>query len=143
MKRSGIASIVAAAAALACLLVLAGCGGRGTDDTIANEPRFIKIDCGTLSNSNTGLEPRFTLNKSNGKYAILYVENNGSNSVVATINGQSKKTFKPDEKGRISLEVTQDFWGMDKEYEFKVVAGANGGLIDIYFEISQQDEIKD
>jgi len=139
MKKSAIASIIAIAAALACLLGLVGCEGISRDDMTADKPSVTGIGSGKIS-SNTGLEVSKKLNKSNGKYANLYVENNGPNPVVATINGQNKRTFQADEKGRICLEVTQTFWGGDREYMFKVVTGA-GGSINIYYEIDQRDEI--
>lgn len=142
MKKFGTASIIAIILALTYLLGLAGCERKSMDDMTVNKPDVTGIDSGYI-NSNTGLEPSFTLNKSNGKYVVLYVENNGSNSVVATINGQSKRTFKADEKGHIYLEVTQGFLGLDKEYEVKVVPGTNGGSISIQYGITQQDEITD
>ena len=79
------------------------------------------------------------LNKSNGKYVNFYVENNGSHSIVATINGQSERTFEPGEKGHIYVEVTQGLFGTDKEYVFKVVPGTNGGSVNIHYEIAQRD----
>ena len=136
MKKSVIASKIAIAAALICLLGLVGCERKSMEDTTANEPIAAKICSGDIS-SNTGLEMSKLLNEHNGKYANLYVENNGSNSVVATINGQSGRTFTAGEKGHIYLEVTQGFFGLDKEYEFKVVPGTNGGSIDIHYEIVQ------
>jgi len=140
MKKSAIASIIAITAALACLLGLAGCEGISRDDMSTGKPGVTGISSGEIS-SNIGLEVSKKLNKSNGKYANLYVENKGPTPVVATINGQSKRTFQPDEKGRICLEVTQTFWGGDREYMFKVVTGA-GGSINIHYEIDQRDEIK-
>ncbi len=136
MKKSVIASIIAIVVALTCLLGLVGCERKSMDDIIANRPSATGIDSGEI-NSNTGLEVSKTLNKSNGKYVNLYVENNGASSVVATINGQREKTFKAGEKGYIYLEVTQGFLGLDREYMFKVVPGTNGGSINIHYEISQ------
>ena len=141
MKKSGIASIIAIMVSLTCLLGLVGCGKTSVDDMVTNSPRVTGISSGNIT-SLTGLEPSFTLNSSNGKYVTLYVENNGSNSIVATINGQSERTFKAGEKGHISLEVTQGFLGLDKDYEFKAVPGTNGGSINIYYEIAQRDEIE-
>lgn len=96
----------------------------------------LAIDSGDI-NSNTGLKTTYKLNKSNGKYVNLYVENNGTNDVVTTINGDSKKTFKPGGKGHIYVEVTQGFFGGDKEYVFKVHPGKNGGTVNIHYEIAQ------
>ena len=36
-------------------------------------------------------------------------------------------------------QVTQGFLGLDREYECTVGAGANGGAINIHYEIAQQD----
>lgn len=130
------------AAAVACaIFVLSACAAEVKEDNHSVEvmPLGLQIDSGDLRNSSNGLEPSFMLNRSNGKYAYLYVENNGTNSVVATINGQNPGTIKPGENGQISLEVTQGFLGLDKEYEFKVVAGPNGGLVNIHYEITQRD----
>lgn len=145
MKNRAIAALLAAIVACA-IFVLSACAAGvkednhsvDTSESAEASPLGLQIDSGDLRSSN-GLEPSFMLNRSNGKYANLYVENNGSNSVVATINGQNSETFKPGEKGQISLEVTQGFLGLDKEYEFKVVAGPNGGLVNIHYEIAQRD----
>jgi len=139
MKKSVIAAIISLTAVLTCLLCLCGCERKSMEPT---KPSVTGIDSGYL-NSNIGLEKSFKLNKSNGKYVNLYVENNGSNSIVATINGQSEKHIKSGENDCIYLEVTQGFLGLDKEYEFKVVSGANGGSISINYEIVQQDELKE
>ncbi len=136
MKKSVIASIIAVVVALTCLLGLVGCERKSVDDIIANKPSVTGIDSGEI-NSNTGLEVSKTLNKSNGKYVNLYVENIGANSIVATINGQSERTFKAGEKGHIYLKVTQGLLGLDREYVFKVVPGTNGGSINIHYEIAQ------
>lgn len=79
------------------------------------------------------------MNKDNGKYVNLYVENKGSGSVIATINDQSSRTFKKGESGHIYVEVTQGALGGDKSYNFKVVTGTNGGMVDIYYKIAQRD----
>ena len=142
MKRSRMASILAIAVVLTCSLGSVGCERNSVDNRSADEPSVTEISSGTIS-SITGLGPSFTLNQSDGKYVALYVENNGANSVVATINGQSKRTFQAGERGHIYLEVTQKFFGADKEYEFKVVPGTNGGSISIQYEITQRDEITD
>jgi len=141
MEKSAIASIISIVVALTCLLGFVGCERKSEGYIIANKPSVTGIDSGEI-NSSTGLEVSKKLNKSNGKYVNLYVENNGSNPVVATINGQSERTFQPDEKGRISLEVTQTFWGGDREYVFKVVPGTNGGSVNIHYEIDRRDEIR-
>jgi len=140
MKKSVIVSIIATVVALTCLLGFVGCERKSMDCMIEDKPGVTGIDSGEIS-SNTGLEVSRKLNKSNGKYVNLYVENNGPNPVVATINGQNERTFKAGEKGHIYLEVTQTFWGGDREYVFKVVPGANGGSINIYYKIDQRDEI--
>ncbi len=136
MKKSAIASIIAIVVALTCLLGVVGCERKSMDDSTANNPSATGIDSGDIS-SNIGLEVSKKLNESNGKYVNLYVENNGANSVVATINGQSERDLKPGEQGYVYLEVTQGLLGLDKEYEFKVVPGANGGSINIHYEIVQ------
>ena len=92
-------------------------------------PLDLFIDSGNIEN-NTGLSVSKKLNKDNGKYVGLYVENKGSGPVVATINGRS---------GHIYVEVTQGRFGADKEYEFKVVPGTNGGMINIHYEIAQRE----
>lgn len=136
MKKSVMASIIAIVAASTCLLGFVGCERKSMDDRIVDNTSLTKIDSGDIR-SNTGLETSMMLNQENGKYVNLYVENNGSHSVVATINGQSERVFKAGEKGYIHLEVTQDLLGLDREYDFKVVPGTNGGSIDIHYEIAQ------
>lgn len=136
MKKSVMASIIAIVAASTCLLGFVGCERKSMDDRIVDNTSLTKIDSGDIR-SNTGLETSMMLNQENGKYVNLYVENNGSHSVVATINGQSERAFKAGEKGYIHLEVTQDLLGLDREYDFKVVPGTNGGSIDIHYEIAQ------
>lgn len=101
-------------------------------------PLDLFIDNGNINNK-TGLNTTYKLNKGNGKYVNLYVENKGSDNVVATINDSSKRTFKPSEKGHIYVEVTQGFFGGDKEYVFKVLSGKNGGTVNIYYEIAQRE----
>ena len=102
----------------------------------ANKPNVTEISSGEI-NSKTGLNTSWKLNQSNGKYVNLYIENKGSDPVVATINDQNERTFEAGEKGYIYLEVTQGFLGLDREYAFKVEPGANGGTADIHYEIAQ------
>lgn len=101
---------------------------------------LVFIDSGNINNK-TGLDTSKKLNKGNGKYVSLYIENEGSNPVVATIDGQSERIFKKGESGHIYVEVTQGLFGADKSYNFKVVPGTNGGTVDIYYEIAQQDSV--
>lgn len=101
---------------------------------------LVFIDSGNINNM-TGLDTSKELNKGNGKYVSLYIENKGSNPVVATIDGQSERIFKNGESGHIYVEVTQGLFGADKSYNFKVVPGTNGGTVDIYYEIAQRDSV--
>lgn len=101
---------------------------------------LVFIDSGNINNM-TGLDTSKKLNKGNGKYVSLYIENKGSNPVVATIDGQSERIFKNGESGHIYVEVTQGLFGADKSYNFKVVPGTNGGTVDIYYEIAQRDSV--
>ncbi len=101
---------------------------------------LVFIDRGNINNK-TGLDTSKKLNKGNGKYVSLYIENKGSNPVVATIDGQSERIFKNGESGHIYVEVTQGLFGADKSYNFKVVPGTNGGTVDIYYEIAQRDSV--
>ncbi len=101
---------------------------------------LVFIDSGNINNK-TGLDTSKKLNKGNGKYVSLYIENEGSNPVVATIDGQSERIFKNGESGHIYVEVTQGLFGADKSYNFKVVPGTNGGTVDIYYEIAQRDSV--
>ena len=101
---------------------------------------LVFIDSGNINNR-TGLDTSKKLNKGNGKYVSLYIENEGSNPVVATIDGQSERIFKNGESGHIYVEVTQGLFGADKSYNFKVVPGTNGGTVDIYYEIAQRDSV--
>ena len=101
---------------------------------------LVFIDSGDINNK-TGLDTSKKLNKGNGKYVSLYIENKGSNPVVATIDGQSERIFKNGESGHIYVEVTQGLFGADKSYNFKVVPSTNGGTVDIYYEIAQQDSV--
>lgn len=133
MKKTVIASIIAIAATLTCLLGFGGCERKNRD-------RLTGISSGELSSS-TGLERSWILDARNGKYAYLYLENKGSSPLVATINGQNEKTFAPGEKGEISLEVTQTIFGKEQSYAFKVVVGKNGGTANMYYEIGQRNEL--
>ena len=101
---------------------------------------LVFIDSGNINNK-TGLDTSKKLNKGNGKYVSLYIENEGSNPVVATIDGQSERIFKKGESGHIYVEVTLGLFGADKSYNFKVVPGTNGGTVDIYYEIAQRDSV--
>lgn len=109
-----------------------------TIKSLESMPFHLSIDSGNNSNK-TGLNTSYKLNKDNGKYVSLYIENKGINDVVATINGNNKKTFKPGDKDNICIEVTQGFLGIDNEYVFKVLSGKNGGIVDICYEITQQN----
>lgn len=97
-------------------------------------PFDLAIDSGDINNK-TGLKTTYKLNKSNGKYVNFYIENKGTNSVVATINGGNKKALEKGEKDCISVKVNQGFLGVDNEYEFKVVTAKNGGTVNIHYEI--------
>lgn len=130
---------------LACAMifsVLVAPEVEAKEETITKiaEMRALFIDYGTIRNQ-IGLDTTIKLNKDNGKYVNLYVENKGSSSVIATINDQSSRTFKKGESGHIYVEVTQGALGGDKSYNFKVVAGTNGGMVDIYYKIAQRDSM--
>ena len=144
MKRIVIVLIIVIAVAVTFLFVLFG--HDRNDDSIADDlsAAGIKIGRGDITSS-TGLEFSKKLNERDGGYVDLYVENKGPGLVAATINGQNERTLQPGENGHIFLEVTQNFLGFDREYEFKVVSAANGGSISIYYEITQgtYDQIKD
>ena len=133
MKKSIIASIIVIVVALTCLMGLIGYERKSMD---YNKSSVTRIDSGEINNI-IGLDMSKKLNEGNGKYVNLYIENNGSNSVVATINEQDEKTFEVGEKDYIYLEVTQDPLGLDREYVFKVVPGTNGGSVNIHYEIAQ------
>ena len=136
--------LIAVLLALVCVLGSAGCNATPSSvDKLSEAENTIgeanpKIDSGNIEN-NTGLSVSKKLNKDNGKYVGLYVENKGSGPVVATINGRSEETFEKGESGHIYVEVTQGRFGADKEYEFKVVPGTNGGMINIHYEIAQRE----
>ena len=101
-------------------------------------PFDLFIDSGSIDNQ-IGLKTSVKLNKANGKYVNLYVENRGDNSVVATINGKAPRTFAPGEKGHTHVEVTQNWLGADRDYEFKVVPATDGGSVNIDYRIAQRD----
>ncbi len=105
---------------------------------VVESPRDFSIDEGDQNNA-TGLKASYNLNRENGKYVNLYVENKGSNDVVSTINDTNAKIFKPGAKGHISVEVTQGILGGDQDYLFRVAAGKNGGTVNIHYSIAQQD----
>ena len=96
-------------------------------------PLDLDLDGGDISNSATGIEKSLKLNQKNGKYVNLYVENKGQTAIVATINGDAKRTFQRGEKGHIYVEVTQGFLGTDRSYTFKVapVSGSAAFRYDI------------
>ena len=129
--------LIAVLLALVCVLGSAGCNATPSsvdklseaENTIGEaNPKIVTADAVTP----IALED-------NGKYVGLYVENKGSGPVVATINGRSEETFEKGESGHIYVEVTQGRFGADKEYEFKVVPGTNGGMINIHYEIAQRE----
>ena len=142
MKKSVTYTLLAAA--IVCVMfVTASCSAavnesndaKGTTETAS--PAVV-IDSGSLDN-NTGLNTTYTLNRDNGKFVCLYVENKGSHNVVATINGSSSKTIEPGGKGNIYVEVSQDSTDGDAEYVFRVLTGKDGGTVDISYEITQQE----
>lgn len=144
MKKQVIAALLVTTLACTAFATLAfgtkakkGNHSVNTVESAEVMPRDLSIDEGD-ENSVTGLNDSYKLNRENGKYVNLYVENKGSNDVVASINDTSEKTFKPGAKGHISVEVTQGIFGGDKEYTFKVVTGKNGGSVDIYYKIAQK-----
>ena len=55
------------------------------------------------------------------------------------LNSTEDRRFNLSESGHIYVEVTQGRFGADKEYEFKVVPGTNGGMINIHYEIAQRE----
>ncbi len=116
-------------------------GGRPLADVVYSDlamPVEPFLDSGHLNNS-TGLDTVKLLNRDNGQYVCLYVENHGTNAVVATINGEGARPLEPGESGHISVEVTQGLFGYDREYAFKVLTGTNGGTVNISYRIVQQD----
>lgn len=115
-----------------------GRAGELMAKTEAQKKGEVLLDSGEISNG-TGLDTRWELNRSSGKYVELLVENNGENSVVAAINGQNEQTLQPGETGKICVEVTRDALGRDREYLFRVVCGTNGGAVNIRYEITQRD----
>lgn len=84
-----------------------------------------------------GLNTTISLNRSNGKYVNLYVENTGAVTVVATINGQKERRFDPGEKGHIYFNVTQDIFGNDRKYTF--VVSPVSGIAEFRWDIAQRD----
>lgn len=94
--------------------------------------RDLIINSGTISNG-TGLNETYTLSPSNGRYINLYVENTGSVAVVASINGQSQRTFQPGQKGHISITAS---W-YSRNYQFK--ATPLGGQAEMFYAIAQRD----
>lgn len=110
----------------------------GIVDSIEMMPWDMQVKENTI-NDKDGLDYSRKLNSSNGKYVNFYIENLGKNPVVATINGKEERTFQPGEKGHIDMEVTQEFFGGDKTYTFKAVAGKNGGTVHIHYVIDQRD----
>lgn len=89
-------------------------------------------------NDSSGLDISKALNRSNGKYVNLYVENCGDTAVIATINGQAERVFAPEEKGHIYVEVKQGFFNRSEDYQFQVTA-EDGGTVKIYYAIAQRD----
>ena len=140
MKKIVISTLLAAT--IVCVMfVTSSCSApvdESNDSAATTSPFGTVIDSGELNN-NTGLNTTYTLNRNNGKFVCLYVENKGSNNVVATINGSSSKTIEPGGKGNIYVEVSQDSTDGDAEYVFRVLTGKDGGTVDISYEITQQE----
>ena len=140
MKKSVISTLLAAAIVCA-ILATSSCStqvkeSNDVKEDIETASFGAVIDSGNLNNK-TGLNATYTLNRDNGKYVCLYVENKGPNDVVATINGNSSETIEPGGEGNIYVEVTQGFGDGDAEYVFKVVTGKNGGIVNINYKITQ------
>lgn len=143
MKKSVLSALLATAV-VCVIFVTSSCSTQVKDNEASKDaagaeettPVGAVIDSGNISN-NTGLNAAYNLDMGRGKYVNLYIENKGPNDVVATINGNSSKTFKPGDQGNIYAEVTQGLWGGDTEYVFKVVTGRDGGIVNINYEITQ------
>ena len=142
MKKSVLSALLATAV-VCVIIVTSSCSTQVKDNDASKDaagaeetPVGAVIDSGNISN-NTGLNAAYNLDMGRGKYVNLYIENKGPNDVVATINGNSSKTFKPGDQGNIYAEVTQGLWGGDTEYVFKVVTGRDGGIVNINYEITQ------
>lgn len=138
MKRYIIYALLAAS--IVCvMLVTASCSAQVDESGAANAtPGSTLIDSGELNNM-TGLNAAHTLSGDDGKYVSLYVENKGPNEVVVSINGSGAKTLEPGGKGSVCVEVTQGSSDGDAEYVFKVSTGKDGGIVDISYEITQQE----
>lgn len=81
----------------------------------------------------------YTLDEKDGKYVNFYIENVGDIAVSATINGEEKRIFQPNEKGHIYIEVDNSIFGKSKEYTFRAVSEPVGATIKINYIIAQRD----
>lgn len=139
MKKCSIAGSICAAAALCA--VLAGCQSQTTvffGCEVPSTTEVMRLDQGEMIEDFTGLDYARELNRDNGSYVTLSVENLGDDPVVLSINGQGDWNVFPGDQGSLAAEVTKKQWGGDRAYRFKV-APRNGGSIHIRYEIVQGD----
>lgn len=125
------------AAVLACLLAVGSIYAAQPVSTPAPVPESqtydLALGSGTITNSALGLETSKKLSKSNGQYLNLYVENLGDVPVIASINGESKRTFMPGEKGHIT--VIASWW--DRYYDFAVTP--QSGQATFFYAMAQRE----
>lgn len=142
MKNRKLSALLAAAMVSTMVVVLSFATEVGTvrvPVVVSSEgitPFALDID-GDDYVGERGLDTTISLNRKNGKYVTLYVNNYGEVAVTATINGQKERRFEPGEAGHIYLEVTQGVFGRDKNYTFKV--SPVSGTAKFRWDIAQRD----
>lgn len=91
------------------------------------------LGSGTITNSGLGLETSKKLSRANGTNIDLHVENHGNVPVIASINGESKRTFMPGEKGHITVVASR--W--DRYYDFAVTP--QSGQATFFYAMAQRN----
>ena len=91
------------------------------------------LGSGTITHSGLGLETSKKLSRANGTTIDLHVENHGNVPVIASINGESKRTFMPGEKGHIT--VVASWW--DRYYDFAVTP--QSGQATFFYAMAQRN----
>ena len=111
-RKNSKLSALLAVVMVSTMVVVSSCaaepGAVGVPVVVPSEgiTPFLDID-GDDYVGERGLDTTISLNRTNGKYVNLYVNNYGEAAVTATINGQKERRFEPGEAGHIYLEVTQ------------------------------------
>ena len=125
--------------ALVVVFAFAGCGRQAGSDS--GESISAVNDMGLSSGSYQGIsfEPsEYALNKTNGKYVMFQVKNNGKTDIRISINEYKEMTLQPDKEGCVWEEFSKE----QQKFTFKVVPTQNGGEISIDYKMQQSNTME-